>query len=149
MVFDDSQVLDYRSHVFIKAFIVYKTQDFIGFVKFFYENSQKKRYESKIPFETSVLRKYESKKYVAKGQAYLKEFKVFLTGDIITGISFTWSDNEVVSEGYELENSTKFIADIQAEERPISMFGSVSFQNKNLYALESLGCEVNKIDNDE
>jgi hypothetical protein len=47
-----------------------------------------------------------------------------------------------------MESSTKFIADIGADERPISMFGSVALQNKNMYALESLGCEVNKIDDD-
>jgi len=46
------------------------------------------------------LRKYDAKKYAAKGQGYLKNFKVVLTNDIITGVSFTWSDGEVVSEGY-------------------------------------------------
>lgn len=69
-------------------------------MKFFYENSQKKRYESKVPFESVILRKYESKKYTAKGVSYLQTFKVILTNDIVTGVSFTWSDGEVVFEGY-------------------------------------------------
>lgn len=84
--FDDSLILDYRSHVYIKSFIVYKNTDYICFIKFFYENTQKKRYESKIPFDQSILRKYENKKYIGKGDAYLKTFKLSLTNDLVTRV---------------------------------------------------------------
>ena len=52
-------------------------------------------------------------------------------------------------EGWETDGSTKFNSDIDSQERPISMFGTLSFQGKNAYALESLGCEINKIEHDE
>ena len=135
LAFDDSLILDYRSHVFIKSFIVYKTADYISFIKFFYENSQKKRYESKIPFDSSLLRKLESKKYTAKGSAYLKSFKLSLTSDRVTKVEFIWSDGETAVEGWETDGSTKFNSDIDPQERPISMFGTLSFQGKNAYAL--------------
>lgn len=115
MAFDDSLILDYRSHVLIKSLIIYKSADYISFIKFFYENSQKKRYESKIPFDSSLLRKLESKKYTAKGNSYLKSFKICLTSDRVTKVEFIWSDGEAVVEGWETEGSIKFNADIDPQ----------------------------------
>ena len=46
-------------------------------------------------------------------------------------------------EGWDIDASTKYMADIEENEKPVSMFGTVSFQGKNKYALSSLGCEVN------
>lgn len=40
----------------------------------------------------SILRKFESKKYTAKGQSFLKNFKLYLTNERVTKIEFIWSD---------------------------------------------------------
>lgn len=42
----------------------------------------------------------DSKKYVAKGPAYLKSFKLALTSDRVTRVEFVWSDGEIVTEGW-------------------------------------------------
>ena len=57
----------------------------------------------------------ESKKYTAKGNAYMKTFKFSLTNDRVTRVEFVWSDGEVVVEGWDMEGSTKFNADIDYE----------------------------------
>ena len=45
--------------------MIYQTGDYIAFVKFYYETTLKKRYETKIPIEQNILRKFDSKKYIA------------------------------------------------------------------------------------
>lgn len=147
-LFDDSLILDYRSQISIKAVLIYKTAEHIVFMKFFYESNLKKRYESKIPIQSSVLRKYESKKYTARPGSFLKNFKVSLTNDKITKIELIWSDGDISLQGWDTDSSTKYTADIGADQRPISMFGSIAYHGKNNYALQSLGCEVNMIENE-
>ena len=144
--FDDGLVVDYRANVMIRGVALYKTDDHIVFMKFFYEAVNKKKYESKVPLEPGVLRKLECKKILGKGNSYLKNFKVSLTSEKITRVELIWSDGEVCVEGWEIEGSTKFKADIGEEERPISMFGSLTLVSKNNYALSSLGCEVGCVD---
>lgn len=94
------------------------------------------------------MRKYESRKHTAKIGCFLKSFKVSLTNDKITRIELIWSDGDSSVEGWEIDASTKYTADISPDERPISMFGSVAYHGKNNYALESLGCEINTMDSE-
>lgn len=144
--FDDSLIIDYRANLMIRGVAIYKTADHIVFTKFFYEAVNKKKYESKVPLEHGVLRKLECKKIFGKSNSYLKNFKVSITSEKITRVELIWSDGEVCVEGWEIEASSKFRADIDEEERPILMFGSVGVVSKNNYALCSLGCEVGSID---
>ena len=74
--------------------IIYKTSEQIVFVKFFYESALKKRYESKVPLESTILRKYESRKHNARVGCYLKNFKVSMANDKITRIELIWSDGD-------------------------------------------------------
>lgn len=80
--------------------VIYKSQDFLGPLKFIYENSFFKKFESKLPIDSQALKKLEFKKYTGRDGAFLKSFKVILTNDIITKIVFRWSDNELVMEGW-------------------------------------------------
>lgn len=141
--FDDSSIVDFRGETMIRGAIVYKTTDHIVFIKFFYESATKKRYESKVPFDTQLLRRFESKKHFAKSNAFLKNFKVCLTSEKVTKVELMWSDGESAMEGWEVDASTKYVGDMEENERPVSMFGTVSSHGKNNYALSSLGCEVN------
>ena len=110
--FDDSLILDYRSQIYIKGALIYKTTEQICCIKFYYESVHKKRYEGKVPLEAGVLRKFDSKKHMARGQAYLQKFNLSITSDKVTRIQLVWSDGEIVSEGWENEGSTRYVGDI-------------------------------------
>lgn len=114
LAFDDSQLLDYRSQIYIKGAMIYKNSEHICCIKLYYESIHKKRYESKIPIEQAIIRKFESKKYMAKGQAFLKEFTVYLLSDKIIKIDLQWSDGETCSEGWDMEGCSRYRVDIGA-----------------------------------
>ena len=48
--------------------------------------------------------------------------------------------------GWDIEGSIRYPFDIMHNERPICMFGTVHPIGKFVYALETLGCEINVID---
>jgi hypothetical protein len=109
----------------IKSLTIYKTQEWIGFVKFIYRDAKKKEYETKLPFDPALLKHYQARKYEATGNAYLQGFAVALLHGRVAWLSFTWSDGSALSEGNLTEKCTRFKADIEKGERPFRMFGSV------------------------
>lgn len=59
-----------------------------------------------------VIRKAETKKYNAPGGGFLKSFKVALTNDKITKITLLWSNGDSSSEGWSMDGSVLYTADI-------------------------------------
>ena len=78
----------------------------------------------------------------------MKNFRLSLKNDKITKVEIIWSDGDTSSEGWDDDESTRYLGDISANEKPVCMFGSVGYHGKNNYALESLGCEINIIENE-
>jgi hypothetical protein len=94
--FGDSELFLNKNHVYIKSASIYKSPNFIGFVKFFYEDTNNMKYETNVPFDSTLLNNYSCKECRAKDKAYLHSFIVILTNNIITGLSLIWSDGESV-----------------------------------------------------
>lgn len=53
----------------------------------------------------------------------------------VVRIEFRWADGDSTVVGWQSEGSTKYPFDIEANERPICMFGSVSAAGKNMYVM--------------
>ena len=64
---------------------------------------------------------------VARSNGHLVNLKVSMTDKKVTKVEFKWSDGETSSQGWDADNTTKYLFDIGNGERPIAIFGSASY----------------------
>ena len=94
------------------------------------------------------MKKFEAKKYESKTSAPLSNLILssHAASKKIVRLEFKWADGEASVIGWDIEGSIRYPFDITHNERPICMFGTVHPIGKFVYALETLGCEINVID---